>query len=220
MSTGKAAVGLDDLVDRVERVLEEVQSGLLERARQMLAERTVDVDSYADLAERAAANAGWSMVALVRVGGVRSKNQVRDEGNHSMCAAGSDSRERRVCGVRSGKCGEGRGGEGLLEGTYLQHPVYVAKSDGECRPRLTAQNIGGNTTAWPPLNRTTVLPTRRRALAVGCDGEGALAGDGSEMTVVEGKNALANALRAGDDGGVGIPQWKIGVSLHQVTNAW
>ena len=59
---GKLAVGRDDLGDRVERVLKEFQSGLLERARRMLSERTADVDSYADLAERVAANAGWSMV--------------------------------------------------------------------------------------------------------------------------------------------------------------
>ena len=57
----KRPVPLGGLAAAVEALLSEIQAGLLAAARRVLAERTVPVASFAELAERAAANAGWSL---------------------------------------------------------------------------------------------------------------------------------------------------------------
>jgi prolyl-tRNA synthetase len=57
----KRAVPLEGLAPAVEALLGEIQAALLAAARRVLAERTADVASFAELAERAAANAGWSL---------------------------------------------------------------------------------------------------------------------------------------------------------------
>ena len=57
----KQTVPLATLAQTVETLLADVQANLLRAAKQMLAERTAEVDSYAELAARVAANAGWSL---------------------------------------------------------------------------------------------------------------------------------------------------------------
>ena len=103
---GKSAVGLDDLGDWVERVLDEFQSGLLERARQMLSERTADIDSYAELAERVAANAGWSMVHWC--GSAACEARIKSETKATIrCVPLDRASERGACLVCGGES-EGR----------------------------------------------------------------------------------------------------------------
>lgn len=57
----KRAVPLNGLAEAVADLLVEIQAGLLAAARRTLAERTAAVESFAELADRAATNAGWSL---------------------------------------------------------------------------------------------------------------------------------------------------------------
>ncbi len=57
----KLTVPLDALAPAVERVLNEIQSDLFAAARRMLDVHTEPVDTFAALAARVAANAGWSL---------------------------------------------------------------------------------------------------------------------------------------------------------------
>ncbi len=57
----KIAVSLDDLAATVERLLAEIQASLFSAARQMLHAHTTEVDTFEELADRAARNAGWSL---------------------------------------------------------------------------------------------------------------------------------------------------------------
>jgi prolyl-tRNA synthetase len=57
----KTAVPLDTLAATVEALLAEIQTDLFAAAKRMLAEHTAGVDDYATLADRVAANAGWSL---------------------------------------------------------------------------------------------------------------------------------------------------------------
>lgn len=60
-SRQKAAVPLDTLAATVEALLAEIQADLFTAAKRMLADHRVEVDDYAALADRVAANAGWSL---------------------------------------------------------------------------------------------------------------------------------------------------------------
>src|SRR5690606_12974867 len=57
----KQPVLLDALATTVTSLLDEIQQGLLEAARTMRDSHMVEVATYAELAERVAANAGWSL---------------------------------------------------------------------------------------------------------------------------------------------------------------
>jgi prolyl-tRNA synthetase len=57
----KRSVPLTNLASAVGDVLGEIQAGLFTAAKQTMAERTVAVERYEELAERAATNAGWSL---------------------------------------------------------------------------------------------------------------------------------------------------------------
>jgi prolyl-tRNA synthetase len=57
----KASVPIADLAPTIETLLANIQEALFRSAKRMLAEHTAEVETYADLAERAAANAGWSL---------------------------------------------------------------------------------------------------------------------------------------------------------------
>ncbi len=57
----KQAVSLSALPETIETLLAEIQCGLLDVAKRMLAEHTAEVESYEELGERVAANAGWSL---------------------------------------------------------------------------------------------------------------------------------------------------------------
>jgi prolyl-tRNA synthetase len=57
----KQVVPVADLAPTVEALLTEIQASLLASAKRMLAEHTAEVDTYEELAERVAANAGWSL---------------------------------------------------------------------------------------------------------------------------------------------------------------
>jgi prolyl-tRNA synthetase len=57
----KQPVRLDALAATVTDLLNEMQQGLLRSATEMRESHTVEVDTYAELAERGAANAGWSL---------------------------------------------------------------------------------------------------------------------------------------------------------------
>jgi prolyl-tRNA synthetase len=57
----KQTIPLPALAEAVATLLAEIQASLLRAARTMLAERTAEVNSYAELVERVAANAGWSL---------------------------------------------------------------------------------------------------------------------------------------------------------------
>lgn len=57
----KQPVRLDALASTVIGLLDEMQRGLLQAATEMRVAHTMDVDTYAELAERVAANAGWSL---------------------------------------------------------------------------------------------------------------------------------------------------------------
>jgi prolyl-tRNA synthetase len=59
----KQAVLLATLASTVEALLTDLQSTLFAAARQMLSDHLVSVDSYAELADRAATNAGWSLAS-------------------------------------------------------------------------------------------------------------------------------------------------------------
>jgi prolyl-tRNA synthetase len=61
-SRTKSTVGLDQLASGVLELLGAIQANLLASARAELAGRTALVDDAATLAERVAANAGWSLV--------------------------------------------------------------------------------------------------------------------------------------------------------------
>ncbi len=58
---GKRPVPLEGLATAVEALLGDIQKELLAAAQRVLAERTVAVASFTELAERAAENAGWSL---------------------------------------------------------------------------------------------------------------------------------------------------------------
>lgn len=57
----KSAVPLNNLAATVETLLAEIQVDLFTAAKRMLDEHTAEVESYDELAERVAANAGWSL---------------------------------------------------------------------------------------------------------------------------------------------------------------
>jgi prolyl-tRNA synthetase len=57
----KQAVSLPELATATERLLREMQADLFTSAKRMLDEHTADVETYAELATRVAANAGWSL---------------------------------------------------------------------------------------------------------------------------------------------------------------
>jgi prolyl-tRNA synthetase len=57
----KHAVSLDDLAARVPELLGQIQQDLFKSAQAMLEAHTEDVDTYAELSDRVARNAGWSM---------------------------------------------------------------------------------------------------------------------------------------------------------------
>jgi prolyl-tRNA synthetase len=54
-------VSLDDLAARVPELLGQIQQDLFKSAQAMLEAHTEDVDTYAELSDRVARNAGWSM---------------------------------------------------------------------------------------------------------------------------------------------------------------
>jgi prolyl-tRNA synthetase len=57
----KATVPIASLAPTIETLLTDIQENLFRSAKQMLDDRTIAVETYADLAARAAANAGWSL---------------------------------------------------------------------------------------------------------------------------------------------------------------
>jgi prolyl-tRNA synthetase len=57
----KQTVPIAELAPTVEVLLAEIQANLFAAAKRMLAEHTAEVDTYEELAERVAANAGWSL---------------------------------------------------------------------------------------------------------------------------------------------------------------
>lgn len=59
----KRAVPMTDLGEAVRNLLDDIQTNLFTMAQRTLAERTVVVESERALAERVAANAGWSLAA-------------------------------------------------------------------------------------------------------------------------------------------------------------
>ena len=58
---GKEAIPLAALAPAVEALLGEIQADLFRVAKQMLDERTAEVESFEELATRVATNAGWSL---------------------------------------------------------------------------------------------------------------------------------------------------------------
>lgn len=57
----KQTVPVANLATTVEAMLAEIQASLFAGAKRMLAEHTAEVETYEDLVERVAANAGWSL---------------------------------------------------------------------------------------------------------------------------------------------------------------
>jgi prolyl-tRNA synthetase len=74
---GKQPVPMTSLVQVVETLLGEIQVNLFGAAKRMLAEHTADVDSYDELVQRIAANAGWSLAHWC--GGSACEAQVKAE---------------------------------------------------------------------------------------------------------------------------------------------
>jgi prolyl-tRNA synthetase len=58
---GKQPVSMSSLAQVVETLLGEIQANLFGAAKRMLTEHTTDVNTYDELAQRVAANAGWSL---------------------------------------------------------------------------------------------------------------------------------------------------------------
>lgn len=56
----KQAISITDLAGRIPEILDDIQANLFAAASRMLAENTVEIDSYDVLKERVAANAGFS----------------------------------------------------------------------------------------------------------------------------------------------------------------
>ena len=109
----KSAVGMDELVGTVDRVLEEIQTGLLDRARRTLSERTDEVDTYACLVDRIATNAGWSMVHWC--GSVGCEARVKAETKATIrCVPLDRASERGACLV----CGEESEGRVVVGRAY------------------------------------------------------------------------------------------------------
>lgn len=73
----KRPVPLATLAPTVEASLRDIQADLFTTARRMLSEHTADVNTYQELAERVATNAGWSLAHWC--GGAACEAQVKDE---------------------------------------------------------------------------------------------------------------------------------------------
>jgi prolyl-tRNA synthetase len=74
---GKQPVPMSSLAPVVETLLGEIQANLFGAAKRMLTEHTTDVNTYDELAQRVAANAGWSLAHWC--GGVACEAQVKTE---------------------------------------------------------------------------------------------------------------------------------------------
>jgi prolyl-tRNA synthetase len=73
----KQPVPMSSLAPVVETLLGEIQANLFGAAKRMLTEHTTDVNTYDELAQRVAANAGWSLAHWC--GGVACEAQVKTE---------------------------------------------------------------------------------------------------------------------------------------------
>ena len=98
----KTGVALDGLVGAVERGLVEIQDGLLDRARRMLAERTETVETSVELAERVEGNAGFSLAHWC--GGAACEARVKRETKATIrCVPMERVDERGSCVVCGGE---------------------------------------------------------------------------------------------------------------------
>lgn len=97
----KLTVALDDLAAAVARLLGQIQIGLFAAAKRMLAARLTPVETYAELRERVAANAGWSLAHWC--GDATCEAQVKAETKATIrCVPFEQTVERGQCVV----CGE------------------------------------------------------------------------------------------------------------------
>ena len=101
----RQAVAMADIASAVEALLAAVQGDLLTAARRTLADRTAPVDTYADLAARAAGNAGWSLAHWC--GGRDCEARVKAETKATIRCIPADRPEEAgacvVCGRPSGR---------------------------------------------------------------------------------------------------------------------
>ena len=100
----KQPVLINSLASVTEAVLGEIQTELLSTAKRMLAEHTADVETYEDLADRVAANAGWSLAHWC--GGAACEARIKAETKATVRCIPRDlppeSGRCIMCGVTSG----------------------------------------------------------------------------------------------------------------------
>ncbi|MCA9877388.1 MAG: proline--tRNA ligase [Thermomicrobiales bacterium] len=101
----KQPVQLDALAATVASLLDQVQRAMLQAATAMRDAHTAAVDTYADLAERAATNAGWSLAHWC--GSAACEAQVKAETKATIrCVPRDLPAERGACVVCGGECAQ------------------------------------------------------------------------------------------------------------------